>query len=73
MGGLELGIIALIVFALMVPVALLTVLILRLRALLSTRNHEKSPLAILQRRFARGEIDEEEYLQRKRILESSDS
>jgi putative membrane protein len=71
--GLEIAIVALIVFALLVPVAILTVIFLRLRALLSTRDPKRVPLQILQERFARGEIDEAEYRERRRILESDDS
>lgn len=32
--------------------------------------HDKSPLEIVQERYARGEIDREEYEQKKRDLES---
>ena len=75
MGGLEAGIIALIVFALLLPVGFMTVIILRLRVLLQKQSDQRpddSAIHILRERFARGEISEDECLRRKCILESDD-
>ena len=36
----------------------------------SSSNHQQSPLEILKARYARGEIDEEEFSRRKKELES---
>ena len=76
MSGLEIAIVALIVFALLLPVGILIVIILRLRVLLQKRPDQRmndAAVHILRERFARGEINEEEYLKRKRILESPDA
>jgi uncharacterized membrane protein len=75
LSGLEIAIVALIVFALLVPVAILTVMILRLRVLLQRTDEvveQDHALEILRKRYASGEIDEDEFLKRKRVLESSD-
>ena len=36
------------------------------------RRNSVTPLEILQRRFARGEIDEQEFLRRRELLAKSD-
>lgn len=76
MGGLEIAIVALIVFALLLPIGVLTIIILRLRVLLQRQPDQRTgdaAIQILRERFARGEISEDEYLKRKRVLESSDA
>ncbi len=76
MSGLEIAVVALIVFALLLPVGILTVIILRLRVLLQKqpdRPMNDPSIQILRERFARGEISEDEYLKRKRILDSDDA
>jgi uncharacterized membrane protein len=71
--GIEVLVVGLIIFALLIPVAVLTVMIFRLRALLSRDQQGETPLRTLQKRYARGEIDEDEYRHRRRVLESTDS
>ena len=53
------------------PVLLIVAALLVIRSLTGTprpRDEEKSPEQILADRFARGEIDEKEYLERRELL-----
>ena len=70
--GLFLGVVTQLAMVVAIPVLLLLVL----RAVISggvrdgirTAHRDDDPLTILQRRFARGEIDQAEYAERRRIL-----
>ena len=74
--GLFLGVVTQLALVVAIPVLLLLVL----RAVISGgvrdgmqdamrgAHRDDDPLTILQRRFARGEIDEAEYAERRRIL-----
>ena len=51
---------------------IIVVIVIVIKSLLGggvNRNSTDSPLQILQKRYARGEIDEEEYKRRRRELE----
>ena len=54
-------------------ILLIIVIVWAVRAMLSAdinrRGSAKSPLEILQERFARGEIDEEEFERKRKLLE----
>lgn len=77
--GLFLGVLTEVAMVLAIPVLLLLVL----RAVISggvrdgmqdalhDAPRDDDPLTILQRRFARGEIDQAEYAERRRILMGS--
>ncbi|THG88675.1 hypothetical protein AJ85_01325 [Alkalihalobacillus alcalophilus ATCC 27647 = CGMCC 1.3604] len=51
-----------------VALALLLIIYLILRLLFRLESKAKSPYAILEERFATGEISEEEFLKRKNML-----
>lgn len=56
-------------------IAVITLVVLLVRRLTSRRNSPDSPrspsaLALLEQRYARGEIDKQEYIERRRDLES---
>jgi putative membrane protein len=54
-------------------ILLIAVIVLAVKALLpgnrDRRGSDKSPLEVLQQRFARGEIDEAEYERKRKVLE----
>jgi putative membrane protein len=59
------------IFWLLVIAAVVLVIISVINSKSRTENDIKeSPLEILKRRYARGEIDEEEYVQRSKLIDS---
>lgn len=59
------------IFWLLVIAAVILVIISAVNSNSQARNeNEESPLEILKRRYAKGEIDEDEYIQRRKGLEN---
>ena len=57
-------------FWLLIIVAIIVIIISALRSNSGkSNNNEDSPLEILKRRYARGEIDEEEYTRQRKQIE----
>jgi putative membrane protein len=73
MGGMGIGMLAWGLFLLALFVLAVVGIVWLLRTMSqarqsSTQNREESPLTELERRYARGEIDREEFLQRRENL-----